>query len=278
MEENTDNNIIILRYIKGQLTEQELHTFEQRMKDDTAFAEEVEFVKKYYQYEQHKEFEQALSRFNQQKKEEGFFDEIEQKLAKETGVSQPEIKPISNRKWLRPLMAVAAILLGAFIIWKGLLPAQITPNYAQNIAQEMVEFPADLKENYGFNASDDPIDTLKKAVQFYENKEYEKASELFEIYLAHIKGNDTDIRFFLAKSYLLMKPPKLDKALFHFEKASGNDSFREEIVLNQGATYILKEDYDKALGFLKQQQKNVKKYAQELNHLIQEAEYKNDNE
>lgn len=274
MEENTDNNIIILRYIKGQLTDEELRIFEQRMKTDAEFEEEVEFAKKYYKYEQHKEFESALHRFNEQKKEEGFFDEIEQKLAKEMNAPQTEIKPTTKRKWLRPLMAVAAVLLGAFIIWKVLLPPKTTDIYiAQIIIDETIKIPQSMMADRGYITINEK-DTLKKAIEYYNNEKYEKAAPLFEVYLADIEGDDTDIRFFLAKAYLSMKPPQLDKALFHLEKAAANRKYREEIVLHRGATYILKGEYDEALIFLKTQQEATKKYAGKLHNLIQEAEHK----
>lgn len=271
MKEDTDNNIIILRHIKGELSDEEQHAFEQRMAIDAEFAEEVAFAKEYHAFQEREEFEAALKTFHQEKKEEGFFEKIEQQITEEAQTSRPKPKK-SIARWFP--IAAAAILIGLVLAW--LLPRQAL-NTSEEIIAEVVEIPnkfVNARAGQGFNGKDSiPIQILKTAVEAYGNEKYQAAAKGFEACLESAK-TDTGIEFYLAKCYLLMQPPQTDKAISMLENISEKGLYKREIILHLGAAYIRRGEQDKAIRFLKQEHNNTTNYLDELSNLIKEAQQK----
>jgi len=273
MNQQEENNIIILRYIKGELGDEELRTFEQRMANDPEFAKEVAFAKEYHAFQERKEFEEALKTFNQEKKEEGFFEKIEQQIDQETQKTPTKARK-SITKWLYPL-AAAAILIGLVLAW--LLLGQTGLETSEKIIAEVSPISenfVDERAGSGFSGKDSiPIEILKIAVRAYGNGEYKAAAKAFETCLKSAK-TDTDIEFYLAKSYLLMQPSQTDKAISILENLSQGEGQEERTILHLGAAYIRRGKYDKAIQFLKQEQINATDYLKKLDNLIKEAKQK----
>ncbi len=279
MDVPTENNKLISRYIKEELSGQELKSFKQRMEDDPDFAEEVAFVENYYKYKEREELRAIVNNFHAKKKAEGFFD-------KETE-SEPEEKEEtkSNVRWLRPAMAVAAALIGALVLW-AFWPFSVgetgTP-VANSILKTPVNIPdefIDFREvTYTFINTDkkNPIDSLKAARIAYSEGNYKEAARLFAYCKESLEKKDleaevdVDVAFYLAKSYLLMQPPKLEEGISILESISVGISLKEEIILNRAAAYIVKGDKDKALEYLREHQKGNEEFSNKLDALIKEA-------
>ncbi len=274
MNQQEENNIIILRYIKGELNDEELRTFEQRMANDPAFAEEVEFAKQYHAFQERKEFEAALKTFNRKKEEEGFFEEVEQQVVKENDIKTSPKAQKSITKWLYPLVA-AAILIGLLLAW--LLPLSADLNTSEEIIAEVVEIPTNFTNTYvgrAYNTGDTtPVEILEVAVEAYRNEQYKAAATGFETFLESAK-KDEAVEFYLAKCYLVMQPPQTDKAISILENISERGLYENQIILHLGAAYIRRGEYDTAIQFLQKEQANLTDYLEKFSNLIKEAKQK----
>lgn len=264
------DQILIERYLAGELTEAERHDVERRRAEDPAFHQEII------------EYEEAVLALRQKHREE-----LRQRFASRDKIldkKKPEpARPDKNRfLWIW----VAAALMIALVAWRFLfttdqpaVPAQVetadstqtsqppvvridTLSRNDSLSQQQSEKPKVIKPYMTDNTKkgqelfaayfepykdammdpttrgDEEMSPLQKYQKAYWDGEYQKAIELFSQLSKDYQNND-NYRFSYANA--LLETGKTDQAI----------SILESIIVNKRSRYVIESYYAIALGYAK---------------------------
>jgi tetratricopeptide (TPR) repeat protein len=215
-------------YFQQRLNEEERRSFETKCEQDEAFAEEVAF----YITARQALREELLQQKEAQWKEENVSEE-----------DIPEIAPAKRsifRSWL-PYAAAACLVLAAsvYLFEATISPQKFANNYVtKNYSQLSQTMDGDLK------------DSLQRGIASYNNKEYDKALQMFEGIEKQDPGN-SDAKKYAGLAYLQMK--NYDKALEQFSDLAN----MKDLFSNSG-------DFLKAITLLERNKPRDKEEAQTL--------------
>ena len=188
-QENYKDSILIEHFLTGQLTGGDLDSFKHRLKEDKAFAREVDIMRSMVDGIEMKKLEDLKE----------VIAGIENKLEKENFFPQPEpipnlnpepkvvhMKPEKRTNWLA-IAAAIAVLVAAFI-WLN-QDTKPTPQeaYAQFYKKDTKNLNDILDDLEGFGIGDPEKgkkDQLATALKLYEVDNYQEAADSLEQYLA----------------------------------------------------------------------------------------------
>jgi hypothetical protein len=240
---------MIEQYLDGKLSGTELLNFENRLKTDQEFANEVETTRDVNYFLQKKakidNFKELISEVS----EDYFNDEnIEEKKR--------------NNFWYLKIAAIALILIGMGISFYLILkPVTLKELYAQYYK------PYNTDVYTRSDNSDSSL--LNLALQKYQQKEYSNALELFSK-LQSVDSNKIVISFYNGISYL--ETDKYEKAISLLKLASSDSS---NALYNQAQWYLtmayLKSEKPKeVILILEKQIKEKSFYSEKASEILEE--------
>lgn len=225
------NETLIEKYFSKQLTPEEVLEFEKRYKTDDSFKEDVDFLKdlkSVSEAEDDLQFKKQLASY-----------ESENTKKKKSTVS----------KWLKPLIAVAAILVVIlsvnFLMNDSLNEDQLFLNYfepSKNVSAPIVRSETDET-------------MLNNAFIAYSEKNYSEAIALFET--SYEDSKNSELLFYEGNAYLAIGD--IENAIAKFEEHLNYS----DVLTNRSHWYL-------ALAYLKS--KNLEKAKLELKALIDSGE------
>lgn len=218
---------LIEKYFSNRLTEAELKMFKTLYSSDIEFKKEVEFlknIKTVSEKEEDAQFKDQLNTYESEFSSKG---------------------KVLLKKWIKPLVAVAAILLIAFCIqffWNREINEEtLFSNYfepSKNVSAPIVR-------------SEDEQNIMTNAFIIYSEKEYENALSLFE--KAYAFNKNSELLFYEGNALLALG--KTNDAITKFEQ----HLMFSDILTNRSHWYL-------ALAYLKNKDLELSK--NELNALI----------
>ena len=249
----------IKSYLDGELSPADLEAFQEKMKKDAQFAEEV----KLFQISR----EKLLPLLQKKKEIANFRTLIEQKskdyfpeetantggTEDESPSSRPSPKVVKfwtrRRKQIAGAVAASLLLL---VLWK---PAQdwLNPPSLMTLYEDLHEVPSSSFTTLSVAILEEQID---RAI---ENKEYEKALDLLNQYIAAGEGNQLEAQFF--KGICLQKLGQHTQAITTFKLLSEGDSIlKNDAHWYLALSYLYKEDLTTCRKYLNQIEQNSGKY------------------
>lgn len=194
----------IKRYLRGDMSPEEVSAFEQKMEANPDFKAEVEFQRDVY-----KGIElNVRSRIKER---------LKALEAEHPAGEQGPRKAINYKKWLG-LAASIVILIGACIVAKMTF---FNGTAGQDIVQDYYKpYPNYITDQTRGSSSNSEFDQeVHKAMDLYTQEHYDEAIPLLEE--ATNKGDNSDqVQFYLGNAYLADGSPQ--KAIEVFEKNQGN--------------------------------------------------------
>ena len=187
----TDNLDYIDRFFKGELSPEELTEFEQRIKDDPAFAEEVTFYASAFQTIKNDITEEKKKRFRE------IYEQGDHHAARP--------KPI-RKLW--PYLAAAAVIAG-IIFGAYLLFFTTSPSSPQQFADEYIK---EQLQTVGVTMSSKQ-DSMQQAKNLYNDGKLTEALQQFEN-LTQSDTSNTEAKKFAGLTSLRLQ--QYDKALGYF--------------------------------------------------------------
>lgn len=221
-----DKDTLIEKYLYKELSEAEIQEFEQRMDNDTDFAEEVELRSVI--------FAKTKSDFKQQLK-----------AAHQKAQENPAPKPIAKRTPLFYFKRIAAVLiLGALIF---VLSRYIGTSDPMNLVDSQIAQKHDAPQSS--RGQNDIVVAWKVAIDTYKEDNYEATINEIE----KIKEPNTEQQFYLGLAYLYNK--NYDKSITQFES----------IIQQNNINYSPTSKWYISLAYLKNNQaQKAKEYLEQI--------------
>ncbi len=249
-----EEDILIERYLKNELDNKERTVFEERLKTDSEFNEKVNFEKELFA-----SFNENEWNFHHDNKEdikdlESYFEKEEvkelQQNIKSSFESIKKKKPSKIRR-LYYVLAVAASITLLFGVFLNLFNTEPNSNELFAYYSSLEELPTFL------NRGNSDLDELVKAENYYKEKNYNKASEIFNKILD--KGDaSANVYIYSGLSYIQLGEQKKSEEVF-------NSLIKSNLIdAEKGHWY-------KALLYL--ESKNLKKAKKELNYIVEKSLY-----
>ncbi len=215
-----DNYTLIEKYLNGELNEEEIKSFQTRLKEDSAFSEEYTLQK-------------SMNIFLEKDRNQPALESALASIGKDFFTEENKVIPIARNKnrnrWLIGLIATAAV--AALLVMFN--PFQQQDLYNQYAAHQ----PIALTEKSTGN------DLSTKAETAFNQKDYALAYENLTLYL---QENPADPKATLALGISALEEGKTAEAISIFEKINAGSS----ALKNYGTWYL-------ALSYLKE--KNFEK-------------------
>ncbi|CAM1374081.1 tetratricopeptide repeat protein [Tenacibaculum xiamenense] len=248
-----EEDILIERYLKNELDNKERTVFEERLKKDSEFNEKVSFEKELFSSFNENEWNFHHDNEEDVKDLESYFEKKEVKELQQNIKSSFESIKKKNSPKIKRLyyvLAVAAsiaLLLGVF-----LNPFNPAPNsnelFAHYSSQELPTF---------VNRGDNSLDELVKAENYYKEKDYAKASEIFNNALEKGKAS-ANVYIYSGLSYIQLGEQKKSEEIF-------------DSLINSDLIDAEKGYWYKALLYLKSN--NAQEAKKELNYIVKNTLY-----
>jgi tetratricopeptide (TPR) repeat protein len=180
---------LIDNYFSGNPSSEEKAAFDKKLQSDPDFADEVALYLSAF----------AISREDADKEKKQRFRELyaERELT--------PTAPVVKFRWLKPVMAAAAVLVVALLVWTFFLkPPTITQMADRYIKNQLKEFPLQMGPN----------NELQEAKDLYNNGKYPEALTKLEGILKE-KPNDAEI--IKLAGIVSLRMENFDKALGYFQ-------------------------------------------------------------
>ncbi len=202
MENNIEQQI--LDYVKGKLTGEALATFEQRLKNDTTFAQEVAFQQSLHTVFKHEKFFAAQALLNELKQThpvEPDFDNL----------PMLPLRPSIHWGW----WLGGSLLIGivGFFIWTSLeLNSKKEKERIQVIGKQLLKQIPSFENHFGISKEDNSL--LAVGMRQYEAFQYDQAAANLQ---AHLRlkplAVDSLAKLYLGVCYVYMAKP--DSTMLH---------------------------------------------------------------
>lgn len=222
MENNIEQQI--LDYIKGKLTSEALVSFEQRLKNDTTFAQEVAFQQSLYTVFKHEKLFAAQTLLNELKLSnpvEPDFDNL----------PMPPLRPSIHWGWW--MTGTLLICLMGIFIWTSLRKInQKEKEKIQIIGKQFLNQVPAFENHFGLSNEDSS--SLAIGMRQYEVFQYDKAATNLKEHLRRTSiTGDSLAQLYLGVCYLYMAKP--DSAIIQLSTlTTASDNF-----IAQAARYHL---------------------------------------
>jgi len=206
-------------YFNQQLSPEEATRFEQRISEDSHFADEVAF---------YLSAKQALKEQVSHEKKEWF----RQLLAQNSSLNESDHTGRVKRIWTYRVSAAAAILVCVFFAWylffsRSASPQQMADNYInENLKTLSVTMGT-------------AIDSIQNGLRLYNEGQYDSALQQFETISQKDTGN------YLAKKYagiVYLRLDNYDKALLYFQQLESYSYFFSNPAIFYHALTLLKRN------------------------------------
>jgi len=242
---------LIDRYVKGELSGNVLQDFKQRLANDTALAEQVDW---------HARLVGGIKR--QSRKElKAYLQSLDTQAASPTQVAEQEKKVVSLTFWKYAVAAAVALLIAA-VFW--LYPLRTSPEAL--FAQYYQPYPnveATIERN------DEMADAYQQAFQWYEDGQYEEAAAAFEELLkADIQSEA--LNFYIGLTALELN--QSDKALQYFESVikHPDHKYYQQSLWYATLASLKNEDTESAKKYLQQLSDEKGFYGNKATQLLEE--------
>ena len=242
---------LIDRYVKGELSGNVLQDFKQRLANDTAFAEQVNWhetlvggIKK----QSHKELK-------------GYLQSLDTQTASPTKVAEQEKKVVSLTFWKYAAAAAVALLVIA-VFWLDLL----RPSHEVLFAQYYQPYPnveATIERN------DEAANAYQQAFQWYEDGQYAEAAIAFDQLLERDE-QAVALNFYAGLTALELN--RSDKAIEYFEKAisTSDHKYYQQALWYASLAALKNEDTESAKKYLQQLSGEKGFYGNKATQLLEE--------
>ncbi len=270
-------------YLNNQLEGVEREAFEKELKQDKAFAKELEVYKQIRNAmgtsliversstDLKKSLNGLGAKYFVEEKKENKIVPLTQEKSSRSGGSKldeqeriaptvktedefPQRKTVPLWKRILPALAIAALLaIGGFFAWNQ-LDTIGQPNYTElATAQYSTQYTTGTRSG---SASQTLSPALEKGVRYYRNKEYAKAIDYFE----KLKNKTGQSQMYLASSYFESGEYGLAMNRFRSVVRAKDKKYKEEAEWKQALSYLgynQVEDAKKILGNIKSNTKHL---------------------
>ena len=245
-----DNYTLIAKYLNSELNEEEVKSFQTRLKEDAVFSEEYTLQKSMNIFLE-KDRNQPALESKLASIGNGFF-------AEEKNESEEKVIPINRNKnrnrWLIGLIATAAV--AALLVMFN--PFQQQDLYNQYASHQ----PISLTEKSAGS------DIGTKAETAFNQKKYATAYENLTIYL---QENPADQKAQLALGISALESGETAEAITIFEKINtGNSALKNYGTWYLALSYLKQKDFEKAKTFLNQVPDSEKTLFDQAQKLLKE--------
>ncbi len=220
MQYNTEN---IDRYLSGELSEQEVKVFEEKMEGDEDFAYEVELHQTAVQVVQYPNFMRELKQVRREIAEEDKVSNLQPKENDMERISKGEeetpVIDIKTKRFfnIRRLMTIAASLLLIAISYFTIpiLKQQTSP---------MAMTSVDIVNILGGGTKGESTKTpLQQGIEYFKNKEYQTAIPLFDQVIRENPNRRAEAQFLKADALHRLKRKEEARAVLQSIKQSDKE-------------------------------------------------------
>jgi len=217
----------IERYLRGELTGDELSLFEAQMSKDKALADKVENIKNL-----------PTGLYDLEK--ERLSDQVKDWI-KTDGASDEPSKREEGRTWFKKYGKGAIAVV--FLIFLATMVYLLDHNSSQNIETRTQQYIAQIhKSPTVLRAASD--DQWEMAIQHYRNKDFDQMKSQMKQIIER-ENATAEQKFYFALAHLYSQPAQFDEALSYFSQVEAQDAsiYAEEIAWYRALIHIqLKED------------------------------------
>ena len=230
---------IIEKYLSGELSDNDIIDFTEKLKTDSDFKKEFELYR-----EINKSLTNKYSNLEKEKNLKNTLDSLGKEHFQNNDTTETKgNKSISIKKYLLRISSIAAIVIIGFFMLK---PQQSLYDQYANHSKLEIQVKGE-NENI-----------LLKASEFYNNNNYSNAIPLFEKYLIE-NPHDSEIQMSLGIS--LLEENKFKEALLVFNYVlKQNNIFKNKVNWYLALTYIKNKENAKAKAYLKNISKDSSYY------------------
>lgn len=247
-----EEDILIEQFLKGNLSKSEVEDFLKKIENDVEFKAQVSFEKQLKDSLSEEEWSfmknktPEVEAYNEIYKSKEI-QKLKNVIQDSNNVYQQPKKTISRKWFLYASAAVIALLVSIYVFKPSASPQELYLAYIDNSVLPSYISREDSGEN-----------NLIRAQQFFENKKYEKALDIFE---KELKNSSTpDAAIYLYKGIAHMELDEFEEAEKTFDTLIDSDL----IDASKGKWY-------KALLYLKME--DVEKSKTLLNEIVQDATF-----
>lgn len=218
---------MIDRYLEGRLNKEDLILFEERLKSDPEFAQDLEI---------HKMAINAVFVHGR--------DELKQKL---NDIHDNRIKKtITMRVSYRVAASIAAVFLISSVVFY--LTANRTPNYSKLFDESFVPYQDMIsQQSRGDNSENKPL--INDAMKYYNEKKFDKAILLFDKIVKNKQSNDAVI-YYYGISCLGSKENNIAIELLSQLSVNPGSMFFEQAKWYLALAYLYKQDKENTAKIL----------------------------
>ncbi len=265
----------IEKYLLDELNNAEKEKIEKRIKEEKEFAEEVDFMRDAMQASRLEGRKELKNRLNEteQKHAADIEARAREEMNKEAGGKK--IVQLRRRRWLYAAATVAAAAIGFY--FGIILPSNQGPKmyaeYFKPYPNKVIPSTRgeEVPEQFA-HYSQEEYNLVVRAMKYYERKNYEKATELFE---QHVPLREENAALILYKGISQLKSGDEQKALksFRYILNFRESDFQDQSQWYLALTYLKLKDTESAWNILKKISDNPSNpYKRKADKIIQRLE------